>query len=65
MKEIFQKIPVELPKNPFQKRNANDYYILLEVVGMWKKLGQNLPPLMKRKLSKKARRGEGNKEQTK
>ena len=34
MKKLFQKIPVEIPKQPSPKKNSNRYYILLEVVGM-------------------------------
>ena len=34
MKTLFQKIPVELSKQPSIKKNAYHYYMLLEVVGM-------------------------------
>ena len=53
MKKIFQKTLVEITKTPVQRKNTNNYYMLLEVFGMWKKLGQKLPPLKKRRLRKK------------
>ena len=53
MKKLFQKIQVELPKQPSPKKNANNYYMLLEVVGMCKKLPQKLPSPKKRRLRKK------------
>ena len=34
MRNMFQKIPVELPKPPVTKENTNNYYMLLEVVGI-------------------------------
>ena len=53
MEELFQKIPVELPNQPSRKEKRKS---LLHAIGCgWyvDKLGQNLPPLKKRKLSKK------------
>ena len=35
IKELFQKILVGLTNKPGPKENANDYYMLSEVVGMW------------------------------
>ena len=37
MKNMFQKIPVELPKPPSPKEKTNNYYMLLEVVRKRKK----------------------------
>ena len=48
---IFQKIPVELPKKPITKKKLK--LLLHAIGGGWyvNKLGQNLPPLKKRRLS--------------
>ena len=53
MKTLFQKTPVELPKQPIPKEKRK---CLLHTIGggcYVKKLDQNLPPLKKRRLSKK------------
>ena len=64
MKELFQKIPVELPNQPGPEEKRR--FLLHAIGGGWcvDKLGQKLPPLKKRKLSKKTRRGKLNKEKT-
>ena len=53
MEELFHKIPVEIPNqhSPKEKRKS----LLHSIGGGWyvDKLGQNLPPLKKRKLIKK------------
>ena len=53
MKELFQKIPVELPNQPSPKEKFQS--LLHDIGGGWyvEKLVQNLPPLKKSKLSKK------------
>ena len=53
MKELFQKIPVELPDQPSPKEKHKS--LLHAVGGGWyvEKSVQKLPPLKKRKLSKK------------
>ena len=53
LNKLFQKIPVELPKRPSPKEKIKS--LLHAIGGGWyvKKLGQKLPPLKKRKLSKK------------
>ena len=33
-KKLFQKTPVELSEQPSPRKNANQYYTILEVVGM-------------------------------
>ena len=53
MEELFKKIPVRLPNKPIQKEKLES---LLHAIGdgcYVEKLGQKLPPLKKRKLSKK------------
>ena len=53
MKELFQKIPFELPNKPSPKEK---YESILHSIGCdqyVEKLGQNLPPLNKGKLGKK------------
>ena len=58
MKRLFLKILVELPKQPSPKKIRKS---LLHVIGGgWyvKKLGQKLPPLKKRRLSKKSQKEE-------
>ena len=53
MEELFHKIPVILPNKPSPKENRGS---LLHAIGWgWyvEKLVQKLPPLNKRKLSKK------------
>ena len=65
MKELFQKIPVELPNQHIPKEIPR--YLLHAIGGGWylDKSGHKLLPLKKRKLSKKkTRRGEWNKEKT-
>ena len=54
MKNIFQKIPVELPKPPSPKEKHQS--LLYDIGGGWemKKLSENLQPLNKKKLSKKS-----------
>ena len=53
MEELFQKINVKLPNQP--SPNEELISLLHAIRGGWcvKKLGQKLPPLKKRKLSKK------------
>ena len=53
MKELFQKIRVELPNQPSPKEKLKS--LLHAIVGGWyvEKLGQKLPPQKKGKLSKK------------
>ena len=57
MKILFLKTPVELPKQTSPKEKIQS--LLHDIWGSWymKKLGQNLPPLKKRKLRKKTKRG--------
>ena len=57
MKELFLKISVELPNKPSTKEKLKS--LLHAIGGGWyvQKLGQKLPPLNKRRLSKKTRRG--------
>ena len=58
MKELFQKIPVELPNQPSPKEKRKS---LLHSIGggcYVYKLGQKLPPLKKRRLTNK--KGEEN-----
>ena len=53
MEELFQKIPVKLPNKTIPKNKRKQ---LLHAIGCgWhvEKLGKKLPPLKKRKLSKK------------
>ena len=56
MKELFQKILVELPSKPIPKEKHKS--LLHAIVGGWYvyKLGKKLPPLKKRKLIKKKKR---------
>ena len=53
-----QKIPVEHPKQPISKEKRKS--LLHAIGGGWyvKKLGQQLPPLKKRKLSRKTQKEE-------
>ena len=53
MKELFQKIRVELPNQPSPKEKLRS--LLHAIVGGWyvEKLGQKLPPQKKGKSSKK------------
>ena len=56
MEKLFQKIPVELPNQPSPKEERK---LLLQAIGdSWyvEKLGQKLPLLKKRKLSKKSQK---------
>ena len=52
MKELFQKTPVEFPKQPSPKEKLQS--LLHAIGGNWyvKKSGQKLPPLKKIKLRK-------------
>ena len=54
MKKLFLKISVELPKPTSPKKKTRS--LLHAIEGGWyvKKLGQKLPPLKKRRLSKKS-----------
>ena len=56
MNKKIQKIPAELPNQPIPKEKRKS--LLHAIGGGWylKKLGQKLPPLKKRKLSKKAQK---------
>ena len=56
--KLFQKIPVEIPKQPSQKEKCKS--LLHAIVGGWyvKKLGHKLPPLKKSILSKKSQKKE-------
>ena len=58
MKNLFQKTPVELPKQPIPKEKLQS--LLHAIGGGWyvNKLGQKLPPPKKRKLSKKYQKEE-------
>ena len=58
MNIIFQKIPVELPKQPSPKERLIS--LLHDIGGGWyvKKLGQKLPPLKKSILNKKSQKEE-------
>ena len=58
MKKLFQKIPVEFPKQPSPKVKRE--CLLLSIEGGWymKTLGQKLPPLQKRILIKKSQKEE-------
>ena len=58
MKNLFQKIQVELPKQPSPKENRES--LLHSIGGGWyvKKIGQKLPTLKKRRLSKKQQKEE-------
>ena len=53
MEELFHKIPVKLPNKHSPKEKLKS--LLHDIGGGWyvDKLGQKLPPLNKRKLSKK------------
>ena len=56
---MFHKIPVKLPNKSITKEKLKS--LLHSIVGGWyvEKLGQNLPLLKKRKLSKKIQEEEG------
>ena len=58
MKNMFQKIPVELPKPPIPKEKHQS--LLHDIRGCWYMniLSDKLPPLKKTKLSKKAQEKE-------
>ena len=53
MEELFHKIPVKLPNKTIPKEKRRS--LLHNIGGGWyaEKLGQELPPINKRKLSKK------------
>ena len=58
MNKLFQKIPVEIPKEPIPKEKLK--FLLNNITDGWyvKKLGQSLLPLKKMRLSKKSQKEE-------
>ena len=58
MEDFFHKIPVKLPIKPSPKEKRR--LLLNDIGGDWyvEKLGQKIPPLKKRKLSKKVQEEE-------
>ena len=43
MQDFFNKTPVQLPKALSYKEKTNYYYIILEVIGIWKKMRASTP----------------------
>ena len=56
MEELFLKIPFEVPNQPSPKDKSKSLLHAIEGVWYVEKLGQKLPPLKKRKLSKKGQK---------